>query len=78
MSFSSLQILSMRTRGKKDLSNLRSLRGMTLSPELTEDLLAAVIDQVASITPSRPAIERWQQLDPHLLLKMTRMSECGQ
>ena len=57
---------------------LRSLRGMTLSPELTGNFLAAVMDHVASITSSEPAIERWQQLDPHLLPRMTHMSECGQ
>ncbi len=56
---------------------LRSLRGVTLSPKLTGNFLAAVMDQVASITPSQPAIERWQQLDPHLLLRMTWMSDCG-
>ena len=54
---------------------LRSLRGVTLSPELTSALLAAVMDQLPSATSPQPAIDRWQQLDPQLLLNMTRMSE---
>jgi hypothetical protein len=56
---------------------LRSLRGVTLSPELTSAFLAAVMDQLASAASPQTAIDRWQQLDPQLLLNMTRMSECG-
>ena len=55
---------------------LRSLRGVTLSPELTSALLAAVMDQLASATSAQPFIARWQQFDPQLLL-LTRMTECG-
>jgi predicted anti-sigma-YlaC factor YlaD len=56
---------------------LRSLRGVTLSPELTSALLAAVMDQLASASSPQPIIDRWQQLDPQLLLRMTRMTKCG-
>jgi hypothetical protein len=56
---------------------LRSLRGVTLSPELTAAFLAAVMDQVASAASPQATLDRWQQIDPQLLLRMTRMSECG-
>ncbi|MFM2005948.1 MAG: hypothetical protein RLZZ09_1603 [Pseudomonadota bacterium] len=56
---------------------LRSLRGVTLSPDLTCAFLAAVMDQLASAASSQPVIDRGQQLDPQLLLRMTRMTECG-
>ena len=56
---------------------LRSLRGITLSAELTAAMLAAVMDQVASVASPQATLDRWQQIDPQLLLRMTHMSECG-
>jgi hypothetical protein len=35
------------------------------------------MDQLVSATSPQPALDRWQQLDPQLLLRMTRMTECG-
>lgn len=56
---------------------LRSLRGVTFSPELTSAFLAAVMHQLVSASSPQPVIDRWQQLDPQFLLRMTRMSKCG-
>ena len=56
---------------------MRSLRGVTLSPELTSAFLAAVMDQLASAASQQPVIDRWQQFDPQLLLIWIDLSMGG-